>query len=89
MAATDTTLIGRFTVERCMRTADEYARYARAGFLLGLGLFVIGGLGALVIAPRPSTPAWEVTLFVDMEIAGVLIGFLAPLVFGVVLPLTE
>ena len=73
-----------------VNATTDYAARAKAGFLLGLGLLLAGALGELVgTAYFGSLPGWERTLFFDMEVAGVLIGLLAPLVYGIVLPLVE
>jgi hypothetical protein len=68
----------------------DYARIAKAGFVGGLALFVIGVVGELaghaVLASMPPTA--EQGLFA-MEVLGVLVGFFVPVVFGAVLPLTE
>lgn len=68
----------------------DYPRLAKFGFLLGVGL-VAAGAGGEVIghAVYGSLPAWENTLFTDMEILGVLLGLFSPLLFGIVMPLTE
>ena len=53
-------------------------------------LFAIGGLGELIghayFAPLPG---WEQTLLFDAEVVGLLVAFFAPIVFGILLPLTE
>jgi hypothetical protein len=68
----------------------DYSLWARRSFFLGAALLIVGVAGnALGSALLGSLPTWEATLFFDMEVAGVLIGLLAPLTFGVVLPLTE
>ena len=68
----------------------DYARLVKGGFLLGLGLLVIGAAGELVgHAYFDPLPAWEAALFFDLEVAGILIGFFSPFVFGILLPLTE
>ena len=68
----------------------DYARIAKAGFVGGLALFVIGVVGELaghaVLASMPPTA--EQGLFA-MEVLGVAVGFFVPVVFGAVLPLTE
>jgi energy-converting hydrogenase Eha subunit E len=68
----------------------DYPTVTRRGFALGVALLVVGTLGhvlgPLLFGPLPE---WERTLFLDMEILGVLLGLLTPLVFGIVLPLTE
>ncbi len=68
----------------------DYAQLAKTGFLLGLSMFVVGIAGdVLVHAYFESVPAWEETLLFDLEVVGLLVGFFSPLVFGIVLPLTE
>lgn len=68
----------------------DYSRLTKFGFLLGASLLAIGAGGsALGPALAGSLPAWERTLFVDMAFLGVLIGLLSPILFCVVLPLTE
>ena len=68
----------------------DYAFYAKAGFLLGVAMFVVGAGGELVgTALFGSLPGWEATLLFDLEVFGVLVGLFAPIVFGIVLPLTE
>ena len=68
----------------------DHARYAKLGFLLGLGLFVIGGGGEIVgHAVYGTLPAWEDALLFDLEVIGLLVGFLSPFVFGIALPLIE
>lgn len=68
----------------------DYARIAKSGFLLGVVLLLVGALAEYtaheVLAPVPE---WELQLFFSIEVAGVLIGFFVPIVFGIVLPLTE
>jgi len=68
----------------------DYPAWAKRGFLLGVGLFLLGAGGEVVGHDYfGSLPAWEETLFTDMELIGILIGFFSPLIFGIVLPLTE
>lgn len=68
----------------------DYPTVTKRAFLVGVSLFLLGVVGEIVgnafFAPLP---AWEQTLFVGAEGLGVLIALLAPIVFGVVLPLTE
>lgn len=68
----------------------NYTFHAKAWFLFGLGLFILGAgsefIGHAYFAPLP---AWEETLFFDMEVIGLLVGFFSPFVFGIFLPLTE
>jgi hypothetical protein len=68
----------------------DYPTVTKRAFLLGLSLFVVGVVGELLgHAFFGPLPAWEETLFVGAEGLGVLIALFAPIVFGVVLPLTE
>lgn len=71
------------------RTID-HASFAKRGFFLGLALFAAGALGGVVGSAYFSPlPGWERALFFDMEVLGVFVGLLAPLVFGIVMPLVE
>ncbi|QSG16246.1 hypothetical protein [Halapricum desulfuricans] len=68
----------------------DYPKLTRNGFLLGVGLLVAGLLGeALGPAVLGSLPAWGHTLFLDLEMLGIVVGLFAPIVFGIALPLTE
>ncbi|WP_181687056.1 DUF7860 family protein [Halorhabdus salina] len=68
----------------------NYPSLARRGFILGAAMFLIGGLGHVVgPAVVGSLPDWEAGLLLDMEIAGILIGLFAPLIFGIAMPLLE
>lgn len=68
----------------------DYARLARVGFLLGVAMFAVGGGGELIgHAAFESLPAWEEALFLNLEIGGILVGLASPILFGVVMPLTE
>ena len=68
----------------------DYPTVTKRSFLLGASLFIIGILGELVghafFAPLP---AWEQTLLVTIVGSGILVALIAPIVFGVILPLTE
>ncbi|WP_152039682.1 DUF7860 family protein [Salinigranum salinum] len=68
----------------------DYPRVTKLGMLAGATLFVVGLLGELV-APVVfgPLPAWEHTLFFDLEAFGVVLLLLVPFVFGIALPLTE
>lgn len=68
----------------------DYGWLTKYGFGLGVALFVLGALGA-VVGPAlfGPLPGWEETLFTDSEIAGIVIAFLSVMLFGIVLPLTE
>ena len=52
-------------------------------------MFAVGLIGQAVLGTLPSTPAWELTLLLDLEAIGLVIAFFSPFVFGVFLPLTE
>jgi hypothetical protein len=68
----------------------DYARFAKGGFLLGLGMLAVGALGELIgHVVFGGLPGWEETLFFDLEVLGILIGLLSPFVFGIFLPLLE
>ena len=68
----------------------DYGLFAKTGFLLGLGLFLVGAGGELIgHAYFEPLPGWEETLFFDLEMIGLVVGFVSPFLFGVFLPLTE
>jgi hypothetical protein len=67
----------------------DYPRLAKRSFLFGLSLFVLGLLGQVVLGTTAGTPAWELTLLLDLEAIGLVVAFLSPFVFGIFLPLTE
>ena len=68
----------------------DYSRLAKRSFLFGVSLFVIGLIGQVVLpAVLAAPPAWELMLLFDLEAIGLVVFFFSPLVFGVVLPLTE
>jgi hypothetical protein len=66
----------------------DYPTLAKRGTLLGLCLFAAGAVGELgAHALGIPLPAWE--LLFDAEVLGVALFLFSPIVFGVVLPLTE
>jgi hypothetical protein len=68
----------------------DYPRLAKRGFLLGLGLFLVGAGGAIGgTAVFGTLPSWSNTLFTDMELLGIVLGLFSPLIFGIVMPLIE
>ncbi|WP_254839899.1 hypothetical protein [Natronomonas marina] len=68
----------------------DYARIAKTGFLAGVALFALGVIGELAgHAVLPSMPAAVEQALLGMEILGVAVGFVVPIVFGAVLPLVE
>lgn len=69
-------------------TTWDYAFLAKAGFALGIGLFIIGAGGEfLTHTILHTTPDWADTVFFDLEFFGIAIGFVSPFVFGIFLPL--
>lgn len=68
----------------------DYPRATKRGTLLGATLFALGVLGEVVGSMFfGPLPAWEHTLFFDMEVLGVVLLLVVPFVFGIALPLTE
>lgn len=68
----------------------DYSTWTKRSFLFGAGLFALAAVIELTAhAYVGSLPGWEETLLLDAEILGVLIALFAPIVFGIVLPLTE
>ncbi|WP_338730109.1 hypothetical protein [Haladaptatus sp. DJG-WS-42] len=68
----------------------DYSVVTKFGFLASIGLFAVGAGGELIgHALYASLPAWEETLFFNLEVIGVLGALLVPLFFGIILPLTE
>lgn len=65
----------------------DYPTLVKRTTLASLALFVVGAVGLALAAD--SLPAWERTLLFDAEVLGILGVLLCPLVFGVVMPLTE
>jgi hypothetical protein len=67
-------------------SGHDYPELAKAGFLVGLALFVVGTGGELVgHAVFGSVPGWENAVLFALTI----VGFFSPLVFGIALPLVE
>ncbi|ELZ87370.1 hypothetical protein C453_03429 [Haloferax elongans ATCC BAA-1513] len=70
----------------------DYPRLAKTGFGLGLALFLFGAIGAkvaLALSGNGHIPGWERTLFFDAEWLGIALALFSPIIFGIVLPLTE
>jgi len=68
----------------------DHAKRAKQGFVLGVGLFALGGLGELLgHAMYSELPGWEQALFFNAEVFGVLIALFVPLIVGIVMPLIE
>lgn len=68
----------------------DYATYTKGGVLMGIGLFMVGEIGQIalpsLVGPLPS---WELSLLTWLTGIGILLAILAPIVFGIVVPLTE
>ena len=68
----------------------DYPKLTRTGFLLGLSLLTVSmGIELAAQGLHYSLPAWEETLLFDIGVLGLLLFLLSPIVFGIVLPLTE
>jgi hypothetical protein len=68
----------------------DYPSLTKRGVLVGLGLFLIGAVGEVLIHTFGiGVPGWEQALLFDAEVLGVLIVLISPFLFGIVLPLTE
>jgi len=68
----------------------DYPTLAKRGTLLGLCLFALGALGELAVhGLGVQLPAWEAALLFDAEVVGVVLFLFSPIVFGLLLPLTE
>jgi hypothetical protein len=68
----------------------DYPKLTRTGFLLGLALLTVGlGTELVAHALHYTLPAWEETLLFDVSLVGLALFLLSPIVFGIVLPLTE
>lgn len=68
----------------------DHAKIAKTGFVAGIALFAVGVVGELAgHALLASMPPTADQAFFAMEVLGVLVGFLVPIIFGAVLPLIE
>lgn len=68
----------------------DYARLTKLGFLLGVAFLLVGAGGEWAIHTAGlGVPAWTDTFFFDLEVLGVVVALFTPIVFGIVLPLTE
>ena len=67
----------------------DYVDIAKKGFLLGVALFAVGTVGVVAGHAFVALPSVVERLFLGMEVTGVLVGLLVPIVFGAVLPLVE
>lgn len=66
--------------------ALDYPTLTKAGFLIGLALFLGGAIRGTVLS---TGLGWLSTVFLDLEAIGLLVGFFSPFLFGILLPLTE
>jgi len=67
----------------------DYSASVKRGVLFGLTLMVVGELGGDLAENYVRVPAWEESLFLGAAVVGLLAFVLSPIVFGIVLPLTE
>jgi hypothetical protein len=67
----------------------DYADIAKKGFLFGVVLFALGAVGEVAGHAFLGLPSIADQLFFGMEVTGILVGLLVPIVFGAVLPLVE
>jgi hypothetical protein len=68
----------------------SYGQLAKGGFLLGVAMLLVGAAGELAISAHLLTlPAWEETLFFDLEVLGIVFFLFSPFVFGIFLPLVD
>ncbi|MCQ4333612.1 hypothetical protein KM295_09010 [Natronomonas sp. F2-12] len=68
----------------------DYSKCAKVSFVSGVALLLLGAAGEFVLVEiQWNVPGWVHTLLVDVEIVGVLVALVLPIVFAIVLPLTE
>lgn len=68
----------------------DYSTYTKGGFLVGLALFAIAALSEIVIhLGNLQIQSGLSTLLLDAGLTGILVMVAAPIVFGVIMPLTE
>ena len=68
----------------------DYARWAKGGFLFGLAMFVVGTGGEyLLVQLHRDIPEVVHVVLIDLGLVGILFAVLLPIIFGVVMPLTE
>lgn len=67
----------------------DYADVAKKGFVLGVALFALGAVGEILGHAYLALPAVAEQVLFGMEVTGIAVGFLVPIIFGAVLPLTE
>ena len=91
LSGLETTFSVRVGIDSMSRYGDlNYQWWAKTCFLVSLAVFALGAGGEITAAAMHlSLPRWENVLFTDMEILGTLGALFSPLVFGILLPLTE
>jgi hypothetical protein len=67
----------------------DYPSFVKRGVVFGLTLMLLGEIGGYAADNYVSVPAWEETLFLAAAGVGLLVFVLSPILFGIVLPLTE
>lgn len=67
----------------------DYPSFVKRGVVFGLALLVVGEIGGYLAENYVSVPGWEESLFFVVAAVGLLLFLCSPIVFGVVLPLTE
>ncbi|QKY22069.1 hypothetical protein B4589_016790 (plasmid) [Halolamina sp. CBA1230] len=67
----------------------DYPSFVKRGVLVGLVLMFVGELGGYLAENYISVPGWEETLFLLLAGVGLLLFATSPILFGIVLPLTE
>jgi hypothetical protein len=68
----------------------DYPKLTKRGFALGVAMLLVGAAGeAFLPALVGPLPPWEDALLLDLEILGLVVAFLSPVVVGFALPLTE
>jgi len=67
----------------------DYPSFVKRGVLVGLALMFVGELGGYLAENYVSISGWEETLFLLLAGVGLLMFVISPILFGIVLPLTE
>ena len=67
----------------------DYPSAVKRGVFLGLALMTVGEIGGYLAENYVSVPGWEETLFLAAAGIGLLLFVTSPILFGIVLPLTE
>lgn len=67
----------------------DYPSFVKRGVLVGLALMFVGEFGGYLAENYVSVPGWEERLFLLLAGVGLLLFVTSPILFGIVLPLTE